>query len=292
MYTIARMRTLCRTLLLVAGFVPSLLAAQIVSGTVSDSAGRRPLSGVTVVVISRADTTITRAAITSTDGRFAIPLPKPGDYTVMARRIGYGPVLRRTDAVGASENRALNLELASLPVMLDTVISSGERLMLRNFLSTLTAGQQWFSDHYRRGKGVFTSGAEIELTRLGVCEYLSKIPGFHFVQYIPAGGGIRCVDGNAEIGFIAPQKPTTCIRTSIDKKWTLFSIDSMQLGIGPPRFKGDLIGSKELPLLAVKGIEIYSDPADVPRDFSYRMTGSRRCALILIWTNQFWAPDT
>ena len=172
----------------------------------------------------------------------------------------------------------------------DTVRSE-DRVYLRGFAYKLTAGQVWFAQHYRKGKGFFTSGLEIELSRLDACNYFGKISGFHLATVISGRvGGIPCIDRHFETTrYIVPDRPVTCVRTYVDRRAPLVGIDSAFFA-APGFSTKDRKGG--IPLAAVKGVEVYANPAEIPHDLSYPMPAdARRCALILIWTNLYWGPD-
>jgi hypothetical protein len=272
-----------------AWFLPLIVAplavqAQRIAGTVRDSATGVPLGGVTVLVTSRNDSASPRATITSSAGGFSLALPSAGEFAVTARRIGVLPVTVSV-RIGANEARTVDFQLARLPVLLDTVRSE-DRVFLRGFGYKLTAGQTWFAQHYRRAKGFFTSGLEIELSRLHACEYLGKIPGFRLVNLRPTGGGIACLDGYDRVArYIVPERPVNCMRAYIDRRPAFIGIDSAHFMSPGLRVGRD----SRIPIAAIKGIELYANPSDAPADLSYPLPGSAsRCALALLWTTVYW----
>jgi hypothetical protein len=87
---------------------PGLVEAQTgtISGTVVDSATRRPIEGVRVVVQGTSYGNVTRA-----DGRYAILSVPPGVYTLEARIAGYTQVNRTNVDVRIDVNRVIDFQL-------------------------------------------------------------------------------------------------------------------------------------------------------------------------------------
>lgn len=84
-----------------AAAVPAVLGAQRVSGTVSLPGGA-PGGGVLVIAQDSAGAEITRA-VTSDEGRFALPLPRPGFARVLLQRVGFMPTVVLERSLAAAE---------------------------------------------------------------------------------------------------------------------------------------------------------------------------------------------
>jgi outer membrane receptor for ferrienterochelin and colicin len=100
----------------------SLSAASLgddVSGTVSDSAGGKPLPGGEVRLLQGA----TVVAVTTTDpfGRFVFHNLAPGQYTVSVRYLGFRPATRDVTVDAAVEAPPLVLRLAPAPINLEAI---------------------------------------------------------------------------------------------------------------------------------------------------------------------------
>ena len=79
-----------------------------------------------------------------------------------------------------------------------------------------------------------------------------------------------------------------CLRTFVDRTGPLGGIDSAHFS--SPGLSAGRTG--RIPIGAIKGIEVFADPADIPRDLSYPMPiDARRCALILVWTTVYWGAE-
>jgi TonB-dependent starch-binding outer membrane protein SusC len=132
--------TLVCGLVMLAATAPGLLAQETgtVTGTVSDVATGRPLSGVQVHVPGTAVSAVTRA-----DGRYLLTNAAAGEIRVRARLIGYAaaeqPVL-----VTAGETAMLDLQLAAQAIALGEVVVTGtagetERRAMGNVVSSINA---------------------------------------------------------------------------------------------------------------------------------------------------------
>jgi TonB-linked SusC/RagA family outer membrane protein len=112
-------------LLALAAFaVPNVAAAQAtgtVEGTVTDAGHKRPLAGVQVTIVG---TGATVGAMTNAQGVYRILNVTPGQRTVRARLIGYGPVTKTVE-VTAGGTATATIELAQSAVELTAVVTTG-----------------------------------------------------------------------------------------------------------------------------------------------------------------------
>jgi hypothetical protein len=312
---------LTRRVIAALALAPATLAAQVVSGTVIDAATRRPMGGVAVTVRSARDSVTLRVGVTDTLGQFRLSLPGPDTVFVTARRIGLEPVETPPRPVTANMERQFVFNMSHLPYLLDTVRSQITKELTGRFYK-LTTGQEWFSQHYRAGKGFFSSGIEVRLSGLHPCDYLDGLPGFEMSSAILRGvRNIACFNGNVEtppLRYIVAERQTTCIEAYVDRRFHLVAANNNQLGVMMPGY--DRI--RWIDLQSIHGIEVFTDYDDRPKDFSFvqspppmevlmsgtgfipaplseeaaAMTRARqkrdappmRCALILIWTSQLW----
>lgn len=118
---INRERTLKRSArFLVAMFAALLFAApisaQVLRGTVRDSASRAPIPGAVVVFLDSAGSSIGRN-ITNEQGRFTIAL-HPAMRRLQVLRIGFRP---RTVGIPESTSTELEITMPSIPMMLETM---------------------------------------------------------------------------------------------------------------------------------------------------------------------------
>jgi hypothetical protein len=92
-------------------------SAQRVSGTIRIPGGARTAGGNLVVAQDSAGQDIARA-VTAEDGRFALPLPRPGAVRVVVQRVGFDDLLILDRALAAGE-----------VVTLDTLAGAAHRLL-------------------------------------------------------------------------------------------------------------------------------------------------------------------
>lgn len=91
------MSTLTRTFLLVCGILFSytgIAQSLLLSGRVTDKKDASPLPGVSVSVVSKADTTKKTGGVTDAEGNFSVSVSAPGFYDVRLSYIGYKPATR------------------------------------------------------------------------------------------------------------------------------------------------------------------------------------------------------
>lgn len=118
------MRTLAKAAailgLLSAGCLNGL-GAQVVHGTVVDGTGQ-PVPGVVVLLVdaAAASTPVARA-LTNESGAFRMSGPRAGMFRLRTLRIGFRPVLSDPFALAEGQDRNERIELASVPVALDTI---------------------------------------------------------------------------------------------------------------------------------------------------------------------------
>src|SRR5256885_3705997 len=150
------------------------LGAQQASGTVrgrvTDEATRRPLSGVTVAVG-------TRAALTQADGRYAIAGVPPGTDSLRARLIGYGRAAQLITIAG-NDTVVVDLGLTSQAVSLSEIVVTG--------YGTQRAGDI-------TGAVTQVSSAEFNTGRIITPQQLiqSKVAGVQVVDNNEPGGGLK-----------------------------------------------------------------------------------------------------
>jgi TonB-linked SusC/RagA family outer membrane protein len=108
-----------------------------ITGHVTDSALKAPLSEVTVRVEGTALRTTANA-----DGKYTIARVAPGTYRITARRVGYQPLTKEVTLAG-DQIATLDFPLAAAPTRLDEVVTTavGEqrRYQVGNDISTINA---------------------------------------------------------------------------------------------------------------------------------------------------------
>jgi hypothetical protein len=273
-----RLSTLTSWAWLIGGCAASAAGAQTVEGSVIDSISGNPIGGVTVLVIDTSDPSRRQGFVTDSTGTFSIALPHPGSYEVSARRLGYRPVTSAAASIAAGASRRMTFAMVVVPMLLDTVRARSP--YRTGFMYKLTTGQEWFSRHYREGKGFFTSGDEILLSGVNACDYFGHMPGYTLIGLEPIRGeqGIGCTDGR----FVIRDDRPSCMRAMLDRIWVIAGIDSANILIRSPRADsvarslrtGTSFGGVadtipwSYPISAIQGIEAYRDRASQPDDFS------------------------
>ena len=108
----------------VLGFaVASPLPAQStgsLAGHVRDDEGA-PVSGA-VVTATRSDGSIVRRDVSGIDGRYRLGLLPAGDYTLVARRLGFRPTSQEGIAVASGASVEADIVMRDAPTALDPVV--------------------------------------------------------------------------------------------------------------------------------------------------------------------------
>src|SRR5688572_33251560 len=105
--------------LLVAAALPAQSTGSL-AGHVRDDEGA-PVSGA-VVTATRSDGSIVRRDVSGVDGRYRLGLLPPGDYTLVARRLGFRPTSQGGIAVEAGRSTEVDIVMRDAPTALDSVI--------------------------------------------------------------------------------------------------------------------------------------------------------------------------
>lgn len=98
---------------------PLALRAQTIHGTVT-ATGDAPIAGVVVTMVDAQGRAIARA-LTNARGEFRVAAPNAGTYRLRTLRIGYRPVESEPIALGAGDDVARTLAVATVAFALDTV---------------------------------------------------------------------------------------------------------------------------------------------------------------------------
>jgi uncharacterized protein (DUF2141 family) len=92
-------------LLLTTAFAVARAQTGRITGTVADSAGGFPLSGVSITIVGS-----TAGGVSASEGRYVVTL-QPGTYTVEARRLGYIAGRRAGVVVTAGQATTVDFKL-------------------------------------------------------------------------------------------------------------------------------------------------------------------------------------
>lgn len=93
--------------------------AQVVSVSLQNTVANSPVSGAVLRLVR--DTTVFAQALTNADGRAGLRAPHEGTYRVRVNRIGYAALLSHPVTLKAGETTALELRLASAPIVLPSL---------------------------------------------------------------------------------------------------------------------------------------------------------------------------
>ncbi len=114
-----RVTILAVPLVLVAASLSAQSTGSLSGHVRTDDGG--PVSGA-VVTATRADGSIVRRDLSGVDGRYRLGLLPPGDYTLVARRLGFRPASQPTVAVEAGRSTEVDIVLRDAPTALDPVV--------------------------------------------------------------------------------------------------------------------------------------------------------------------------
>ena len=107
------------TVVCVLTMLPRATRAQAVHGVVVD-ANARPIAGVVVLLVDSASQVAARS-LTDARGIYRLTAPRPASYRLRTLRIGYRPVVSAPFALEPASDVTRRLELADLPIALDTI---------------------------------------------------------------------------------------------------------------------------------------------------------------------------
>lgn len=228
-------------------------AAQSIRGIVLDDATDEPIAGALVNLL---DTMGARlgAVETSADGRFLLPLERPGNYRLAAQRLGYAPATSTLLQVRDSGVLDVGFRLTPEPVRLNPVeVRAKPR---RSRLET-----EGFYRRRQLGIGRFMTTEEIE-KRHGsfVSDVLRMEPSVR-IRYDPRRLGWDVFFA----GTIGPCPP-----------WLV--LDGVPIETDPSMSLDDLVVPSD-----IEALELYPRGAGVPSQYG----GQRAfCGVILIWTKR------
>jgi len=218
------------------------LRAQAVRGSVQDAATHKPIANAVVQVGSDS---AARRVISDASGGFALHLPGPGLYMVVATRIGYLKHDADTVRVGAGETVTLRIELDQTAVPLHPVIVTDRFVRMSN----------GFEQRRALGFGRFLDSDDIEKRHASKTTYLFRgLPGAHLTP-LPRGAGL-ILQLRKGAGFCQP----------------FMLIDG--LPVGESRQSLDLLIDSNM----IEAIELYQSVSTAP--VQYR---SGDCGVVLFW---------
>ncbi len=167
------MKHLLRALpfLLCAGAPP--LSAQAVRGELVDDRGR-PV-GAAFVILHDSAGAPARRALSRADGRFLLPAPGPGVYTLRAERIGYGTAVSPPLRLSAGDTLDYRMRASGAAVTLEGItVSAGSRCDVRP-AQGVAAAALW--EEARKALSVSAWAGEEDRVRVALVQFRRQLDG-------------------------------------------------------------------------------------------------------------------
>lgn len=229
------------------------VAAQVISGTILESATGAPLVGATVAVLDGEGAASEGEAVTDDDGRFTVRLPHADRWVLSVERLGFHPFVSDPFQVRTSEWLVVEVTLAADAIALDPIVVTARRTVgssaIRDFYDRRDRGA-------RSGFGRFVVREEIERgAPRHPTDLLYTVAGVRVVRGLPGRGqGVRMSGG--------------CVPA--------IYIDGMQINRANPHDSVDDFVN----VLDIEGIEVYRGPGSQVGHYH----DPRGCGLLLVWT--------
>ena len=228
-----------------------MASAQLVRGTIVDSASRRPLSGATVTVVGES------AARSDSAGRFVLPLHRAGTVVLTVRRLGYAPQTW-SFPMTAADTADATLPIAPGVAQLDTVDVNA-----RTSFAISANVADFERRRLKNGGGVFITRDQIDAEHaVTTSDLLRRVPSVDVRQK-----DLRTV--------IVSHRGTVSARITQDLCVIPIGRDGLILG---PTYNVN-----DIPANEIYGIEVYAGPATVPVEYRNSLPNGF-CGLVMFWT--------
>jgi hypothetical protein len=285
----AALRRITRAALLslsgLAGFAATdALHAQEVRGRVTDAASGNPVA-LAMVTLQRADSVHARV-ITNAEGRFSVPAPSAGTWTLRVERLGYMAHAEAPLEVEQATSHEFDIQLRPNPIALDSIAVGTARERGRAGFERRRA--EWDRGTHVDGIELALSGGGRQLDLISAARGFTldrdrRLRPFHtrgclivFLDNIPD----PILFSTGERGF---QPRST---------WSSFEPPPLRLAFGGMFEDLDYL----LENVHVRGVEMYRSISDVPDDIrnGFRAKALRPfgqmggCGAAIIWTNDGW----
>jgi len=238
--------------------VPGMARGQVIRGTVVDVTTKSPVSQATVSFRREGDSTLQSVATTS-GGRFLATLKRPGTYAIIVRHLGYAELMTTAATLVAGDTVTIALEIARLPVALDTVVSVDSSSVFPT-----TPGHEFVRLHFAKEEGIQVAGYLIEKSGQSLSQYLgTHVPGIHITDLIqpfnpnaptrlsppavPADGG----------RFLMADSGSQCLYARVDRYSLIFLLHSDD---------AETI-DELLPVKSIMAVEVFRSPREVPPEW-------------------------
>jgi hypothetical protein len=230
-------------------FCTTAAHAQVVRGVVLDVNNRNPIPSATIEVLGERDSVPLRAASDSA-GAFSISLPRAGNFTIQAKRIGFLVATPAPFHIDANQTITVEMRLDSRAVPLQPV-------------AVTARGNEWLADFERRRSGAFgrfITRQDIEERGAEQTTGLFRMmPGFVIQRARRGGPGSQLLMR----GTAGLCQPTVWIDNVIVPLTETMTID-------------DVLTPQQ-----IEGAEIYNSVAAAPTQ--YRVG---TCGVIVFWTRR------
>ena len=246
--------------------VARLATAQVLVGTVQDSASGNPIAGARILLLDSSGTAMT-ALVTHDDGQFTFLIPHLGQYRLLIARIGYPITTSIPFSFPSAFTAHVSLSVPSKPIVLDTVtVITSEAARTIRFL--MDAG---FYRRRNEGFGHFLTRDEIDKRDPQVLtDLLRNMSG---VRVSCRPGFLLC---DAETRAASSMFFRGNCRPSV-------VLDGVLLRAGGVGNKGDMTLDQLIGPFNVEALEVYPGPEGVPVQYSGYLSP---CGAILIWSRR------
>ncbi len=232
--------------------------AQSVGGQVLDDSTGNALAGARVDLLDQGGRAV-RQGVTAQDGAFRLSAPRPGQYRLSVRRLGYAPRTTPPLNLAISDTLTVAVRLRTAAVTLAPVIVMGRGGSVSVFNPYLeNVGYYDREASYGRegsGFGIFLDGDQLRPTGMRVVDLLRDVPGLRVAH---AGGFKEFITG----------------------RWPGCRPDMYVNGTFVGKSGSDGAEDALPPAVSVAAIEVYAGGV-VPAQ--YLRFGSEACGVVSIW---------
>ncbi len=283
---LARSRWLLGAALILATLLllgSTALGAQVIRGTVVDRVSLGTVDGAGVWLLDATGRPVGTGAVSDDSGRFAIQLPRAGNFRLRVARIGYGP--ETTDAIAVEVGRTVLVQvfMQQRPVSLGAVEIT-ERTTMRG-----TGALDGFEMRRLRGLGKFVTRADIE--QMAPVVFLDIIAGIPGVRILHVSQGRQIVRMNRSAPMLRSSARRVEANEAMDDEGivaenncpVIFFLDGVRLNNSGDASLDRVEVVYHLPVELIEGIEIYRGAAELPAEFG---GSDARCGVVAVWTRR------
>jgi len=247
----------------------SVSSAQVVRGTVADSATSKLLDACWASLINR-DGRIVDRVVTDSSGEFVLTAPAPGDHAVQFERLGYRTVRSEPFALGHRSEISLSVLLPRGAVGLEPVTVTAAPEAATRYLEK--AG---YFERKGTGHGYYVDGPELERRGQKAAEFADVLEAIPGVATLALGGGSNLNSRGFRLRGMESFAPC---------RLPLVYLDGMRVAANDPGSSWrDLVRDLNEAVQPgdVLAIEVYRGSSEVPTQYGGAESG---CGVILIWT--------